>query len=34
MNKFIDEDIGLCSIYEFLYSYRDSVDSLLPDLTS
>lgn len=33
-DKKLNEDIGLCSIYEFLYSYRDSVDSLLPDLTS
>jgi len=29
-----DSDNGLCSIYEFIYSCRESVDSPFPDLTS
>jgi len=33
-NKISDTEIGTCSIYEFIYSYRNSIESPFPDLTS
>jgi len=31
---FTDTEIGTCSLYEFIYSYRDRKDSSFPELTS
>eukprot|EP00833_Pecoramyces_ruminatium_P018732 jgi/Orpsp1_1/1192764/evm.model.d7180000095714.1 len=31
---FNEKENGICSIYEFIYSFRDSVDSEFPDLLS
>jgi len=31
---FFDVETGICSIYEFLYSCRESIDSPFPDITS
>ena len=30
----IDNELGVCSIYSFLYSYRKDVNSPLPEYTS
>lgn len=30
----LDNEMGLCRIYEFIYSYRDSINSPFPELTS
>jgi len=31
---FSDNEMGLCSLYEFIYTFRDSVDSPFPKITS
>jgi len=35
MNKFIlENDIAMCSIYEYLYSFRETRDSPMPEFNS
>lgn len=30
----IDNEMGMCSIYEFIYSFRESINSPFPDIQS
>ncbi len=33
-NFYLENDITMCSIYEYLYSFRETVDSPMPEFNS